>query len=135
MASGTEDTSTPAPVRLLDQVRERIRFRHYSIRTEQVYVDWIRRFIRFHGKRHPSTMGAAEVERFSPTWRGSRRFGVDAESGAKCAPFSLQGRSARRAAMAQRCRACEEAHSTARCVNKTGGVRGAARFAWNARPG
>ena len=63
MASGTEDPVTP-PARLLDQVRDRIRFRHYSIRTEQAYVDWIRRFIRFHGKRHPATMGGAEVELF-----------------------------------------------------------------------
>ena len=51
-----EDPATPPPRRLLDQVRDRIRVRHYSIRTEQVYLDWIRRFIRFHGKRHPSTM-------------------------------------------------------------------------------
>ena len=63
MASGTEDPATPPP-RLLDQVCDRIRFRHYSIRTEQAYVDWIRRFIRFHGKRHPASMGAAEVELF-----------------------------------------------------------------------
>lgn len=50
--------------RLLDQVRERIRFRHYSIRTEQAYLGWIRRFILFHRKRHPRDMGAPEVERF-----------------------------------------------------------------------
>lgn len=47
--------------RLLDQVRELIRIRHYSIRTEQAYVQWIRRFILFHGKRHPREMGADEV--------------------------------------------------------------------------
>ena len=64
MAVGTEDPATPPPARLLDQVRDRIRFRHYSIRTEQAYVDWIKRFIRFHGKRHPATMGASEVELF-----------------------------------------------------------------------
>src|SRR3981081_4018447 len=64
MASGTEDPATPPPARLLDQVRDRIRFRHYSIRTEQAYVDWIKRFIRFHGKRHPATMGASQVELF-----------------------------------------------------------------------
>jgi len=64
MASGTEDPATGPPVRLLDQVRDRIRFRHYSIRTEQAYVDWIKRFIRFHGKRHPATLGGAEVEHF-----------------------------------------------------------------------
>jgi hypothetical protein len=44
--------------RLLDQVREEIRKRHYSRRTEKTYIGWIRRFILFHGKRHPSEMGA-----------------------------------------------------------------------------
>jgi integron integrase len=50
--------------KLLDQVREKIRLRHYSIRTEASYVRWIRRFILFHGKRHPKEMGTAEVEAF-----------------------------------------------------------------------
>jgi site-specific recombinase XerD len=50
--------------RLLDQVREKIRIKHYSIRTEQAYLDWIKRFILFHGKRHPENMGNAEVEQF-----------------------------------------------------------------------
>jgi integron integrase len=54
---------TQAP-KLLDRVRERIRFKHYSIRTEDSYVQWIRRFILFHGKRHPAEMGAVEVEVF-----------------------------------------------------------------------
>jgi integron integrase len=52
------------PPRLLDQVRELIRIRHYSIRTEQAYVQWIRRFILFHGKRHPREMGAPELTAF-----------------------------------------------------------------------
>lgn len=50
--------------KLLDQVREQIRLRHYSIRTETVYLEWVRRFIRFHKYRHPQEMGAAEVEAF-----------------------------------------------------------------------
>ncbi len=54
---------TGAP-RLLDQLRERVRVKHYSIRTEQSYVHWVRRFILFHNKRHPAEMGAAEVEAF-----------------------------------------------------------------------
>ena len=49
---------------LLEQVRARIRFKHYSIRTEQAYVDWIRRFICHFGKRHPKDMGAVEVQAF-----------------------------------------------------------------------
>ena len=50
--------------RLLDQVRERIRLKHYSYRTEQAYLHWIRRFIRFQGMRHPAEMGGAEIEAF-----------------------------------------------------------------------
>jgi integron integrase len=52
------------PPKLLDQVRERIRVKHYSIRTEKQYVQWIKRYILFHGERHPQEMGAAEVEAF-----------------------------------------------------------------------
>lgn len=60
------DASTPpAPApRLLDQLRDRIRVKHYSIRTEAQYVLWVRRFILFHGKRHPRELGAQEVEAF-----------------------------------------------------------------------
>jgi integron integrase len=52
------------PPKLLDQVRARIRVKHYSIRTEDQYVFWIKRFIYFHDKRHPREMGATEVEAF-----------------------------------------------------------------------
>lgn len=51
-------------VKLLDQVRERVRYLHYSIRTEEAYVYWIRGFVRFHGMRHPKDMGIAEIELF-----------------------------------------------------------------------
>ena len=50
--------------RLLDRVRDQLRKLHYSNRTEQQYLFWIRRFILFHGKRHPSDMAAREVEEF-----------------------------------------------------------------------
>ncbi|NJO16308.1 MAG: hypothetical protein HC877_11325 [Thioploca sp.] len=50
--------------KLLDQIRLKICYKHYSIRTEEAYVDWNRRFIRFHHKRHPKDLGAAEVEQF-----------------------------------------------------------------------
>ncbi len=61
-----EKTNTPvnAKPKLLDQVRDKIRLKHLSIRTEQAYVDWIKRFILFQQKRHPADMGAAEVEAF-----------------------------------------------------------------------
>jgi site-specific recombinase XerD len=58
--------------RLLDQVRERIRYLHYSIRTEEAYVHWIRAFVRFHQLRHPREMGAPEVEAFL-SWLASER--------------------------------------------------------------
>ena len=54
----------PGAPKLLDQVRARIRTKHFSLRTEDAYVHWIRRYIVFHGKRHPREMGAAEVEAF-----------------------------------------------------------------------
>jgi len=59
-----QPTPTRTEPRLLDRVREAIRLRHYSIRTEQAYLGWIRRFILFHGKRHPNKMGAVEIEAF-----------------------------------------------------------------------
>lgn len=46
-------------VKVLDQLRERIRYLHYSLRTEQAYVNWVRAFIRFHGVRHPATLGSS----------------------------------------------------------------------------
>ena len=56
---------TPAPKpRLLDQVRDAIRTRHMSVRTEDAYVHWIKRYIFFHHKRHPAEMGPAEITRF-----------------------------------------------------------------------
>ncbi len=58
--------------RLLDQVRERIRYLHYSRRTEQAYVHWSRAYIRFHGLRHLAQMGQTEVEAFL-SWLASDR--------------------------------------------------------------
>lgn len=49
---------------LLGRVREAIRYKHYSLRTEKAYVDWVRRFVVFHGRRHPREMGAVEVRGF-----------------------------------------------------------------------
>jgi integron integrase len=60
--------SSPCPTKpatkLLDQLRSELRVRHYSIRTEKSYVDWIKRFIVFHEKRHPSTLGEAHITEF-----------------------------------------------------------------------
>ncbi|HSB25419.1 MAG TPA: integron integrase [Burkholderiaceae bacterium] len=57
-------STPPRPAKLLPRLRDALRVRHYSIRTEQVYVDWVRRFIVFHGRRHPDCLGAAEVQSF-----------------------------------------------------------------------
>jgi hypothetical protein len=64
MDAHEDPTPAQSQPRLLDQVRGVIRRLHYSIRTEQTYVDWIRRFILFHRKRHPKEMGVPEVEAF-----------------------------------------------------------------------
>ena len=61
------NTSAAPPAtkpKLLDQVRHAIRLCHYSIRTEEAYVNWVRRFILFHNKRHPNEMGQVEVGAF-----------------------------------------------------------------------
>lgn len=52
------------PPKLLDQVRDKCRVKHYSIRTEYSYTAWIKRYILFHGKRHPNEMGAEDIEAF-----------------------------------------------------------------------
>ena len=57
-----EDRRRPSP--FLQEVRNAIRVRHYSIRTEEAYVSWIKRFILFHNKRHPKDMGEEEVGAF-----------------------------------------------------------------------
>ena len=56
-----------SPPKLLDRVRDAVRTRHYSRRTEEAYVAWIRRYILFHGKTHPAQMGAPDISRFL-TW-------------------------------------------------------------------
>jgi len=66
LVSAVQETSPAGPPkpRLLDRVRAALRTRHYSRRTEDAYVAWIRRYILFHGKRHPAEMGAPEITRF-----------------------------------------------------------------------
>ena len=58
--------------RLLDRVREEMRLRHYSLRTEKTYSEWIKRYILFHDKRHPSGMGETEITAFL-TWLATDR--------------------------------------------------------------
>lgn len=58
------DQSTPKSRKLLDQIRDAIRLKHYSYSTEKTYVHWARRYILYHNKRHPAEMGVAEIEAF-----------------------------------------------------------------------
>ncbi len=66
MKSGAASSGWPPlqSARLLDQVRERVRYLHYSLRTEESYLHWIKAFIRFHGTRHPRELGGEQVEAF-----------------------------------------------------------------------
>src|SRR6266496_4463833 len=64
MSATLSPAQTGDKPKLLDQVRDVIRRKHFSIRTEQIYVDWIKRYIFFHGKRHPSKMAEAEITAF-----------------------------------------------------------------------
>jgi len=81
--------TTVQPPKLLDQVRDRLRVKHYSIRTEQVYVDWIKRFIWFHGKRHPKDMGAQEIEAFLTHLAVKRKVSASTQNQAKSALLFL----------------------------------------------
>lgn len=63
LTTTTHQDGTAQP-RLLDLLRARLRFKHYSLRTERTYVEWVRRFVHFHQLRHPREMGAAEVTAF-----------------------------------------------------------------------
>lgn len=82
----------PQPPRLLDRMRAEIRTRHYSLRTEQAYVDWARRFILFHGKRHPQDMGPAEVAAFLTHLAVERHVSASTQNQARSALLFLYQR-------------------------------------------
>ena len=77
------------PPKLLDRMREALRVRHYSYRTEQSYVDWSRRFIVFHGKRHPAEMGAGEVGAFLTHLAVERQVSASTQNQSKAALLFL----------------------------------------------
>ena len=87
-SSASSKTNPEAP-RLLNQVRDKIRLKHYSIRTEQAYTDWIRRFILYHQKRHPEEMGAVEVEQFLTHLAVAGKVSVSTQNQAKSALLFL----------------------------------------------
>jgi Phage integrase, N-terminal SAM-like domain len=59
-----QGTSYPQGKKLLDRVRDTLRLKHYSTRTEKTYIEWIKRYILFHQKRHPKDMASPEIEAF-----------------------------------------------------------------------
>jgi len=71
--------------KVLDQLRERIRYLHYSRRTEDAYVHWCRAFIRFHGVRHPAEMGGGEVESYL-SWLSNERGVAVSTHARRCRP-------------------------------------------------
>jgi Phage integrase, N-terminal SAM-like domain len=75
--------------KLLDQVRDAIRTRHYSVRTEEAYVGWIKRFIFFHGKRHPLAMGQQEVAEFLSALAVKEHVSASTQNQALCALLFL----------------------------------------------
>jgi len=75
--------------RLLDQIRDALRVRHYSYRTEQAYVDWIKQFILFHNKRHPSEMGEREISQFLTNLAVNRNVAASTQNQALCAILFL----------------------------------------------
>ena len=80
---------SPAP-RLLDEVRSQVRYHHYSIRTEEAYVHWVRAYVRFHDLRHPAELSRHDIEAFL-TWLADEpaRLAVDPQSGPVGAALSL----------------------------------------------
>ena len=88
-ALAVRETSPPAKPRLLDRVREALRTRHYSRRTEEAYVAWIRRYIFFHGKRHPAELGGPEVTRYLTSLAVEGRVAASTQNQALSAPLFL----------------------------------------------
>ncbi len=85
---GTQARSAHSP-RLLDRLRHTLRAKHYAYRTEQAYVHWARRYIVFHGKRHPQEMGGPEIERFLTHLAVEGRVAASTQTQALCALLFL----------------------------------------------
>ena len=81
--------AAPRPARLLDRLRQQIRLRHYSLRTEEAYVGWVRRFVLHHGKQHPKDLGAVEVQQFLSHLASERGVSASTQNQAKAALLFL----------------------------------------------
>ncbi|WP_091529660.1 integron integrase [Fontimonas thermophila] len=84
-----EHQKTARPLKLLARMREALRVHHYSYRTEQAYLDWARRYILFHGKRHPKDLGAAEVAAFLSYLATERKVSASTQNQARAAILFL----------------------------------------------
>ncbi|MBN2318363.1 MAG: integron integrase [Acidobacteria bacterium] len=83
-ASNSPFPQPAKPVRLLDRVRDAIRLRHYSYRTEQCYIEWVREFVIFHGMRHPEEMGEDEITAFLTHLAVDRHSSASTQNQALC---------------------------------------------------
>lgn len=81
--------AAPPPPKLLERLRIHLRTRHYSLRTEEAYLNWVRRFILYHNKRHPQDMGALEVEAFLSHLAVDRQVSASTQNQAKAAILYL----------------------------------------------
>ncbi|MGP1685262.1 MAG: integron integrase [Giesbergeria sp.] len=88
-APAASPVAAKPPQKLLERLRDHLRTRHYSIRTEATCVDWARRFILFHGKRHPQEMGGADVEAFLTHLAVDRQVSASTQNQAKAAILYL----------------------------------------------
>jgi integron integrase len=89
MSVSAQGAQMTEPPRLLDQLRHQIRLRHYSYRTEQAYVGWTKRFIRFHKLKHPAQMGGPEVESYLSYLASERNVAAATQSQALSAVMFL----------------------------------------------
>ncbi len=87
--TANQNQAVNQPPKLLDQVAAKMRVKHYSIRTEKSYIDWIKRFILHNGKTHPKNMGAAEVELFLTYLAVQRNVSASTQNQAKSALLYL----------------------------------------------
>src|SRR5262245_26387708 len=79
----------PAPRKLLAQLRHALRLRHYSPRTEEAYIRWVRRYVTFHDRRHPAELGRVEIVRFLSSLALDRKVGASTQNQALAALLFL----------------------------------------------
>ncbi len=117
----TENISSPSSVpklRLLDQIHQAIRTRHYSPKTEETYVGWIKRFIFFHDKRHPAEMGEAEIGRFLSSLATDAKVSASTQNQAFNALLFLPGSPAEKDCSDRRSRSRQKTQALTGCPYK-----------------